>query len=85
MFFKFKKPRDTIPSQCKENTILGKIFCLPKMCNSSVPTMPTMPTMPTIPSTSHITNIINQDVCSPECSPKKTGFGFPHFLMNLTI
>jgi 1-acyl-sn-glycerol-3-phosphate acyltransferase len=80
IFFKFKKPKDTISSQYKENTILG--FCLPKMCNPSVSTMPTMPT---IPSTSHITNIINQDVCSPECSPKKTGFGFPHFLMNLTI
>lgn len=76
LFFKCKKARDNLASECKENknTILGKILCFPKMC------MPSMPSVPSVPSMS---NIMNQDVCSPECSPKNTRVGFSQFLMNL--
>jgi 1-acyl-sn-glycerol-3-phosphate acyltransferase len=31
------------------------------------------------------TNVINENICSPECSPKHTGIGFPQFLMNLNL
>lgn len=76
LFFKCKKARDNLASECKENknTILGKILCFPKMC------MPSMPSVPSVPS---VSNIMNQDVCSPECSPKNTRVGFSQFLMNL--
>ena len=73
LFFKCKKARDNLASECKENknTILGKILCFPKMC------------MPSMPSVTSMSNIMNQDVCSPECSPKNTRVGFSQFLMNL--
>jgi 1-acyl-sn-glycerol-3-phosphate acyltransferase len=79
LFFKCKKARDNLASECKENknTILGKILCFPKMC------MPSMPSMPSVPSVPSMSNIMNQDVCSPECSPKNTRVGFSKFLMNL--
>ena len=71
MFFKFKKCRDGAGASAgATNSILGKILCLPKM---NVPSVPSM------------SNIMNQDVCSPECSPKNTGIGFPQFLMNLNL
>lgn len=70
MFFKFKKCRDGAGAT---NSILGKILCLPKM---NVPSVPSVPSM---------SNIMNQDVCSPECSPKNTGIGFQQFLMNLNL
>jgi 1-acyl-sn-glycerol-3-phosphate acyltransferase len=78
LFFKFKKCRDCAgasasASASATNSILGKILCLPKM---------NMPSVPSVPSMS---NIMNQDVCSPECSPKNTGIGFPQFLMNLNL
>jgi hypothetical protein len=97
MFFKFKKCRSTsngqtggnqivTPSQnetesdnlSKMGCMLGKIFCLPK------------PSVPSVPSMS---NILNQDICSPECSPRGFGGGnsngngleFPQFLMSLKL
>jgi 1-acyl-sn-glycerol-3-phosphate acyltransferase len=74
LFFKFKKSRDNAGAGAgATNTILGKILCFPKM---------NAPSMPSIPSMS---NIMNQDVCSPECSPKNTGIGFQQFLMNLNL
>ena len=76
MFFKFKKCRDGAGASAgasATNSILGKILCLPKM---NVPSVPSVPSM---------SNIMNQDVCSPECSPKNTGIGFPQFLMNLNL
>ena len=74
LFFKFKKSRDNAGSGAgATNTILGKILCLPKM---NAPSMPSVPSM---------SNIMNQDVCSPECSPKNTGIGFQQFLMNLNL
>jgi hypothetical protein len=65
----------------KMGCILGKIFCLPK---SSVPSVPSVPSM---------SNILNQDICSPECSPRGFGGGnsngngleFPQFLMSLKL
>ena len=72
MFFKFKKCRDGAGASAT-NSILGKILCLPKM---NVPSVPSVPSM---------SNIMNQDVCSPECSPKNTGIGFQQFLMNLNL
>jgi len=74
LFFKFKKSRDNAGAGAgATNTILGKILCLPKM---NAPSMPSVPSM---------SNIMNQDVCSPECSPKNTGIGFQQFLMNLNL
>ena len=98
LFFKFKKSKcaNEIVSDshsdshshshsqnggsCKNNSILSKILCFPKM------KMPSMPSMPSVPSAQSMSNIVNQDVCSPECSPKKNmGIGFPQFLMNLNL
>lgn len=31
------------------------------------------------------TNVMNENICSPECSPKNKGIGFPQFLMNLNL
>lgn len=66
LFFKFRKSRtDVCASIVPTNSIIGKIFCLPKtsvsLSSDSISTM---------------SNIMNQDVCSPECSPKMTGTGF---------
>lgn len=76
LFFKFKKCRENAYAHADAgatNTILGKILCLPKM---NAPPMPPMPSM---------SNIMNQDVCSPECSPKNTGIKFQQFLTSLNI
>jgi 1-acyl-sn-glycerol-3-phosphate acyltransferase len=73
MFFKFKKERSGLAAESKQNTIIGKILCLPKICKPSIPSVPSM------------SNIINQDVCSPECSPKNIGCGLSNFLMNISI
>jgi hypothetical protein len=108
IFFKFKKYRSTSNGQSGGNQIvtptptpnpnetetktksdnlskmgcmLGKIFCLPKSSVSSVPSVPSM------------SNILNQDICSPECSPRGFGGGnsngngleFPQFLMSLKL
>lgn len=61
------------------NSIIGKILCLPKNC---IP----IPTPTSTDSISTMSNIVNQDVCSPECSPKQnmnTGFGLASCLLNL--
>jgi hypothetical protein len=76
LFFKFKKAKDNLASNCKENTIVGKILCLPNICKPSIPSIPSIPSM---------SNIVNQDVCSPECSPKNMGCGLSNFLMNISI
>ena len=76
LFFKYKKGNQNILSSCKENTIVGKILSLPTMCSASDSSMPSIPSM---------SNIINQDVCSPECSPKNMGCGLSNFLMNISI
>jgi 1-acyl-sn-glycerol-3-phosphate acyltransferase len=81
MFFKYKKANQTILSSCKENTIVGKILSLPKACAAS---------MVSVPSVASMSSIINRDICSPECSPKK-GMGgggvcgLSNFLMNVSL
>ena len=76
LFFKFKKERCGLAADAKENTIVSKILSLPKICKTSMPSIPSIPSM---------SNIVNQDVCSPECSPKNMGRGLSNFLMNLSI
>jgi 1-acyl-sn-glycerol-3-phosphate acyltransferase len=78
MFFKYKKINQNILSSCKENTIVGKILSLPKACVAS---------MVSVPSVASMSSIINQDICSPECSPKKSigGGGLSNFLMNVNL
>ena len=78
LFFKFKKCKDGDGSSvCADasatNSILGKILSLPKM------------NAPSTPSTPSMSNIMNQDVCSPECSPKHKGIGFSQFITNLNL
>lgn len=79
IFFKFKKERSDLASESKQNTIIGKILCLSKICKPPVPSMPSVPSVPSM------SNIVNQDVCSPECSPKNMGSGLSNFLMNISI
>lgn len=98
MFFKFKKCKggasdttglNTIANTGDDNadangfsSILEKIVCFQKMCAPSAPPTSSMPSIPSVPSMS---NIVNENVCSPECSPKSRGLGFPQFLMNLSL
>ena len=85
LFFKFKKCRSGCDGGGGDggggkvggdggvgatNTIVGKIPCFQKMNTPSVPSM---------------SNIINENICSPECSPKHKGIGLPQFLINLTL
>ena len=88
LFFKYKKANQTILSSCKENTIVQKILSLPKMSKMSVASVVSMPAVASMSS------IINQDICSPECSPKKSmggggggggGCGLSNFLMNVSL
>jgi 1-acyl-sn-glycerol-3-phosphate acyltransferase len=77
IFFKFRKSRaDICSSTTPINSIIGKILCLPKTCVSL-----------STDSISTMSNIMNQNVCSPECSPKRIGTGIvlPQSLLNLNL
>lgn len=49
--------------------------------NSIVGKILCFPKMCALPAT----NVMNENICSPECSPKNKGIGFPQFLMNLNL
>jgi 1-acyl-sn-glycerol-3-phosphate acyltransferase len=84
LFFKFKKCRrdasasadagaSASSSSNGSNTcatgiasMLEKLICFQKMCAPSAPSASPPPSM---------TNIINETICSPECSPKSKGVG----------
>ena len=79
LVFKFKKCRNSADvcagaGVCTgagaTNSILGKLLCFFKMNTPSAPSM---------------SNIINENICSPECSPKHKGIGLPLFLTNLNL
>ena len=73
---------DSDTDKCATKSTLGKILYLPKLCMAS---MASVSPVSSVSSTPSVTNIMHQHVCSPECSPKNTGTGFPQFLMNLTL
>ena len=63
-------------------SMLEKLICFQKMCaQSSTPSASSASPPPSM------TNIINETICSPECSPKSKGVGggFPQFLLNLNL
>ena len=99
LFFKFKKCRsdasananaDASSSSNGSNTcatgitsMLEKLICFQKMCAPSASSASSASPPPSM------TNIINETICSPECSPKSKGGGggggFPQFLLNLNL
>lgn len=97
LFFKFKKCRSDAcvsagarSSSNGSNTsangiasMLEKIICFQKMCTPSASCASSASPTPSM------TNIINETICSPECSPKSKGLGggggFPQFLVNLNL
>jgi hypothetical protein len=73
LVFKFKKCRNGAGAGAgagATNSIISKLLCFFKMNTPSAPSM---------------SNIINENICSPECSPKHKGIGLPLFLTNLSL
>ena len=101
LFFKFKKCRSDASANANADagasnssngsktcatgitSMLEKLICFQKMCAPSASSASSASPPPSM------TNIINETICSPECSPKSKGVGggggFPQFLLNLNL